>query len=223
MMHSCQQALEIRRLEIKPYEQRRWLSRDPIEEEGGPNLYAFVGNAPSDRLDISGLDVWTGPAYPVPPGTPGWPPNPYPDPAQPPPNLKGKGENCAFTSYGEKIEFNYVNQSGVGWVDMSTLQTVMGDPLDACRATPCSKGTRFCFALYGTMKPVVPPTKGLVPKPPLPLPEFYQVNVSGKCGECANSCKSCIAPLVCGKVIHSSKTTQSKIVYEDCECRDDYE
>src|SRR5271165_5844682 len=30
---------------------QRWLNRDPIEEEGGINLYWFVFNAPSDAVD----------------------------------------------------------------------------------------------------------------------------------------------------------------------------
>lgn len=33
----------------------RWLSRDPVEEEDGGNLYAFVRNRPVDRVDIFGL------------------------------------------------------------------------------------------------------------------------------------------------------------------------
>ncbi len=33
----------------------RWLSRDPIEEKGGRNLYAFVGNQPVSRFDKLGL------------------------------------------------------------------------------------------------------------------------------------------------------------------------
>jgi RHS repeat-associated protein len=33
----------------------RWPSRDPIEENGGINLYAFVGNQPLARWDILGL------------------------------------------------------------------------------------------------------------------------------------------------------------------------
>ncbi len=34
----------------------RWLSRDPIQEdEGGPNLYGFVGNDPVSRTDDLGL------------------------------------------------------------------------------------------------------------------------------------------------------------------------
>ena len=31
-----------------------WLSRDPIEEKGGLNLYAFVGNRPIQNVDING-------------------------------------------------------------------------------------------------------------------------------------------------------------------------
>jgi RHS repeat-associated protein len=34
----------------------RWPSRDPIEESGGINLYAFVGNEPINYWDILGLD-----------------------------------------------------------------------------------------------------------------------------------------------------------------------
>ncbi len=33
----------------------RWLSRDPIEEEGGLNLYGFVGNDPVNRWDYLGM------------------------------------------------------------------------------------------------------------------------------------------------------------------------
>ena len=33
----------------------RWLSRDPIEEEGGINLYGYVGNGPTQGTDPSGL------------------------------------------------------------------------------------------------------------------------------------------------------------------------
>ena len=34
----------------------RWLSRDPIEEEGGLNLYGFVGNDGVNGIDFLGLD-----------------------------------------------------------------------------------------------------------------------------------------------------------------------
>ena len=33
----------------------RWPSRDPIEEEGGVNLYGFVGNDGINRFDVNGL------------------------------------------------------------------------------------------------------------------------------------------------------------------------
>jgi len=32
----------------------RWLSRDPIEEKGGKNVYGFVGNNPATRVDRDG-------------------------------------------------------------------------------------------------------------------------------------------------------------------------
>jgi len=35
----------------------RWPSRDPIEEEGGINLYGFVGNSPILLVDLLGLSV----------------------------------------------------------------------------------------------------------------------------------------------------------------------
>jgi len=36
--------------------QGRWISRDPIGEHGGVNLYAFVGNDPVNNWDYLGLD-----------------------------------------------------------------------------------------------------------------------------------------------------------------------
>ncbi len=35
----------------------RWLSRDPIEEQGGGNLFGFVGNNPVLFIDMLGLDT----------------------------------------------------------------------------------------------------------------------------------------------------------------------
>ena len=32
----------------------RWLSRDPIEEDGGLNIYVFVQNEPASRIDADG-------------------------------------------------------------------------------------------------------------------------------------------------------------------------
>jgi RHS repeat-associated protein len=33
----------------------RWMSRDPIGEAGGPNLYGYVGNEPISAVDLAGL------------------------------------------------------------------------------------------------------------------------------------------------------------------------
>lgn len=43
----------------------RWVNRDPIEEEGGTNLYGMVGNDPAGRLDFLGLNmVMLPPSHP---------------------------------------------------------------------------------------------------------------------------------------------------------------
>jgi RHS repeat-associated protein len=39
----------------------RWLSRDPIEEDGGPNLFAFVYNQPQHFVDVLGEQGWALP------------------------------------------------------------------------------------------------------------------------------------------------------------------
>ena len=38
--------------------QGRFLNRDPIEEQGGLNLYGFVGNDPINAWDYLGLSIW---------------------------------------------------------------------------------------------------------------------------------------------------------------------
>ncbi|MEW6296036.1 MAG: RHS repeat-associated core domain-containing protein [Candidatus Diapherotrites archaeon] len=77
----------------------RWLTRDPIGEEGGINLYEFVGNDPVNYIDTDGL--WRFPFRPL------WRPSPsqrqpiprsYPKPDQPqckpaPPYAKGQPPN----------------------------------------------------------------------------------------------------------------------------------
>lgn len=43
----------------------RWLSRDPIQEEGGINLYAFVGNSPVNAIDLFGMYTKSGTTFSV--------------------------------------------------------------------------------------------------------------------------------------------------------------
>jgi hypothetical protein len=38
-----------------------WLSRDPIEEQGGENIYLFVDNNPISERDVLGLEPYSGP------------------------------------------------------------------------------------------------------------------------------------------------------------------
>ncbi len=40
-------------------EQGRWLNRDPIEEQGGVNVYGFVGNGTLDFVDTDGRRWWS--------------------------------------------------------------------------------------------------------------------------------------------------------------------
>src|SRR5207247_836861 len=52
---------------------QRWLNRDPAEEEGGINLYGFVGNDPNSWVDPEGetalalpCPAWAAPKAPNP-------------------------------------------------------------------------------------------------------------------------------------------------------------
>ncbi len=40
---------------------KKWISKDPSGENGGANLYCFVGNDPVNKFDIFGLWPWSGP------------------------------------------------------------------------------------------------------------------------------------------------------------------
>ncbi|WP_205880821.1 RHS repeat-associated core domain-containing protein, partial [Limisphaera ngatamarikiensis] len=62
----------------------RWLSRDPIEEQGGANLFAFCVNQSVGATDDLGMQ-FAPPGWPW--AGPGSPPFPRPDPrVEPPPN-----------------------------------------------------------------------------------------------------------------------------------------
>jgi hypothetical protein len=62
---------------------QRWINRDPLGEEGGMNLYAFVGNNPIGFADYEGLSFvgdWWCALFPQAAGCPG---GPEPDPDHP--------------------------------------------------------------------------------------------------------------------------------------------
>jgi RHS repeat-associated protein len=42
----------------------RWLSRDPIAESGGMNLYVYVSNDPEDKVDVYGQQEFPPPSVP---------------------------------------------------------------------------------------------------------------------------------------------------------------
>ena len=81
----------------------RWISRDPIGEEGGPNMYAFVDNRPTGAIDRFGLQPITAPpptTVPMPvPGIPGTPDGP-PLPVSRPPSPFGVGAGIFFLLTG---------------------------------------------------------------------------------------------------------------------------
>jgi hypothetical protein len=85
---------------------QRWLNRDPIGEEGGMNLYAFVRNNPIKRFDAQGLFVSfpdpTSPDFPLdPPDFPDFPPS---DPKKPSsPNQCAAGNCPNFESQWDKL------------------------------------------------------------------------------------------------------------------------
>ena len=90
----------------------RFISRDPIEEDGGLNLYAMVWNNPINRTDNLGLKISDGSTKPEPPKIP---PEGEEEPGEPP------GGNCGGGAWGDPTCFK--------------------SPSDIKRdCTPCGKG-----------------------------------------------------------------------------------
>jgi RHS repeat-associated protein len=74
----------------------RWINRDPIEEDGGVNLYAYVDNDPIDWIDPSGLLFRAPDPIPTPTPTP-TPKDDGDDPPPPTPPASGKGKGPGDT------------------------------------------------------------------------------------------------------------------------------
>ena len=60
MHHHVSSGLWLTRYRAYDSQTARWLSRDPIEEEGGVNLYAYVGGNPLSYTDPRGLNPAAG-------------------------------------------------------------------------------------------------------------------------------------------------------------------
>ncbi|PZA14256.1 hypothetical protein DNK49_22830, partial [Azoarcus communis] len=60
MHHHVSSGLWLTRYRAYDSQTARWLSRDPIEEEGGVNLYAYVGGNPVSYTDPLGLNPTAG-------------------------------------------------------------------------------------------------------------------------------------------------------------------
>jgi hypothetical protein len=90
---------------------QRWINRDPIDEEGGVNLYQYVLNAPVNAVDIRGLAGVQGGAslsrFPWPNDWPRWP-----GPRMPWP--RGHRERFPSSCYGK---MQYAKQKAKDWAD----------------------------------------------------------------------------------------------------------
>jgi RHS repeat-associated protein len=135
----------------------RWLSRDPIEEAGGMNLFGFVRNSPANRVDPIGLQM-APPGWPWPP--PGWPRFPEPPP-KPPQYPRGfalcqrdieKDGSCdcpaIFTNAigGEHAYMQHVDDEGNKW------GYGFGEPGTAPETHFDPNGCKTCNKTGGTLK-----------------------------------------------------------------------
>ncbi len=100
----------------------RWLSADPIEENGGLNFYSFVNNQPVSATDPFGLWLYPG----VWPGSPN-PPRPSPAPPEPRPTTPTERSFfLTFFTYGplsRDLLGHYMDATGTPF-DLSEAQMV---------------------------------------------------------------------------------------------------
>jgi RHS repeat-associated protein len=90
----------------------RWITRDPIGENGGYNLYLYVGNTPNNSIDALGLQFPGGVPIQVPWPTnvppPNWPPNqPWPPPQPRDPGTGPGGPNGCGAAGGAQFPGNF--------------------------------------------------------------------------------------------------------------------
>jgi hypothetical protein len=154
----------------------RWLSRDPIAERGGANLYGVADNNPANRFDVLGLQALPVPVPPtfppivilpppeVPPGK--IIPFPGPRPIGPP-----QAALCILVFAGTYyVTYEIADATGIhdGLGDL--IGDIIAAPLIGA-ATGTHPGSPFPGGSHD----------------PLTLP---RVN-PGPCGKCGNGCKPC--------------------------------
>ncbi len=117
-----------------------WPSRDPIEEQGGINIYGFIGNDSINRLDVLGLFDGSTPYIPgfnpvLPPGfqLPPTPisqiPLPGPSPWAPPSNDKRDPVNSA---QGFSGAFGMIGDLLLPAIEQSLLNQYIDDGIKNC-------------------------------------------------------------------------------------------
>ncbi len=122
-----------------------WLNRDPMEEQGGLNLYTFVYVNPIDRVDPLGFDglvIGFNPVLPINfqlPSTPGFGPPPAPIQVSPSaPGGPGSGDTTAGGAAGG------AGISG-GLFNAGSKNGAWNQAYDACsKKQHSNSGTCFC-------------------------------------------------------------------------------
>lgn len=132
---------------------QRWISRDPIGEIGGFNLYAFVNNNPCSENDSTGLDPTNGP-----PSNPPSPLPPSPLPPAPTPHQNPTNNPVPPTPNPNVLELPPTNN----WWRYVVVKTIPG---------PKYRQSYYCIGanIWGTPPdppPDVPPYTIYPPPPP---------------------------------------------------------
>ncbi|MCB1062412.1 MAG: RHS repeat-associated core domain-containing protein [Verrucomicrobiae bacterium] len=133
----------------------RWLSRDPIEEEGGANLFAYAENSAIGTIDLHGLIDWNSKERKT--TVPG-----VAEPGKSPPEFVGN-KYTVLTSAGNPIltwapDFGRTNGTMVNFngqrvvVDSSTLYWCHGFTFDGHNVPGVAFGP---FSIYGNQVPIV--------------------------------------------------------------------
>jgi RHS repeat-associated protein len=113
----------------------RWMTRDPLRERGGPNLYAYLDGDPLNRIDPWGLDSSAG--------TGGRPPGCEPPPPPPPPGDGDGGGGCGGKKTRKHAPHGFKYQIGRIWMSFSCFLGVgPGDPLGQGDTPNATAGVR---------------------------------------------------------------------------------